>query len=108
MADELLKVIRTFDPAFELKYNKFYIGLANNGEPDNFAIFRAKKNNLTLEVRLPQADGTTKQLEDAGLDLMGYDTRWGRYRLRLSRDDVTSKKATLTTALMSAYEASKA
>ena len=29
MADELLEIARQFDPSLELKYNKFYIGLAN-------------------------------------------------------------------------------
>jgi len=108
MADELLKVIHTFDPSIELKYNKFYIGLAKGGEPDNFVIFRAKKNNLRLEVRLPQTDEQTKELEDAGLDLMDYDSRWGRYRLRLSREEMNSKKATITAVLKAAYDASKA
>jgi hypothetical protein len=30
--DEMLKAIQTFAPGMELKYNKFYIGLAENGE----------------------------------------------------------------------------
>lgn len=107
MADELLKIIRTFDPSIELKYNKFYIGLAKGGEPDNFVIFRAKKNNLRLEVRLPQTEEQTKELEDAGLDLMDYDSRWGRYRVRLSRDELNAKKATLATVLKAAHDASK-
>ena len=50
-------------------------------QPDNFAVFRAKKNNLRLEVRLPLSDETTKKLEAAGVDLMDYDNRWGRYRI---------------------------
>ena len=40
MADELLEVIQRFDPGFEFKYNKFYIGLAKNERPNNFASFR--------------------------------------------------------------------
>ena len=33
MADQALEIARTFDPSLELKYNKFYIGLARNGQP---------------------------------------------------------------------------
>lgn len=32
--DELLKVLRSFDPKLDLKYNKFYIGLAKGGHPN--------------------------------------------------------------------------
>ena len=42
LADELLKIVKGFDPAFDLKFNKFYIGLARNGQPNNFAIFEPK------------------------------------------------------------------
>ena len=31
MADEILKLIHGFDSTYELKYNKFYIGMARNG-----------------------------------------------------------------------------
>jgi hypothetical protein len=31
MTDELFDIIKKFDPALELKYNEFYIGLAKNG-----------------------------------------------------------------------------
>jgi hypothetical protein len=108
MADELLRLIHAFDPSYELKYNKFYIGLARNGQPDNFVIFRAKKNNLRLEVRLPQSEATTKMLEAAGVDLMDYDSRWGRYRIRLSPADVQDRKDCVTEVLKQAYDVNEA
>ncbi len=49
MADELLAILKTLDPKLELKYNKFYIGLARDGQPNNFVIFRPKKNALRIE-----------------------------------------------------------
>lgn len=36
LADTLLDHIHTFAPDIELKYNKFYIGLAREGQPNNF------------------------------------------------------------------------
>ncbi len=104
LADELLKLIKGFDPTYELKYNKFYIGLARNGQPDNFAVFRAKKKDIRLEVRLPLSDETTKNLEGAGVDLMDYDSRWKRYRIRLSPADVVDRKQFLTDVLKQAYD----
>lgn len=35
MADEFLEIIRGFDPALELKYNKYYVGLVKQGWPNN-------------------------------------------------------------------------
>lgn len=56
LADDMLEIIKEFNPAFELNYNKFYIGLTHNGQSNNFAIFRPKKSFLRLEVRLKKSD----------------------------------------------------
>ena len=88
MADEVLKLVAEFAPGLELKFNKFYIGLATNGIPNNFLIFRPQKSALRLEVRLPPSSETEAMLETAGLDVMDYDKRWGRYRLRLNKGEV--------------------
>jgi len=105
MADKLLEMIHTFDPNVELKYNKFYIGLAKDGKPSNFVVFRAKKNNLRAEVRLPPSDETTQELEQAGLDLMDYDKRWGRYRIRLAPADLKTHAELLAGILKRAHNA---
>jgi hypothetical protein len=106
LTDELFGIIKSFDPELELKYNKFYIGLATNGQPSNFVIFRPKKDWLRMEVRLERTDETLKMLEEAGLDLMDYDARWGRYRIRLTKDDVQKHKQFLTELLKRTYEQS--
>jgi hypothetical protein len=88
IADELLELARVHDKALELKYNKFYIGLAKAGQPSNFMIFRPKKGFLRFEPRLQSTPETQEFLESADLDVMDYDGRWGRYRLRLQPGDV--------------------
>ena len=104
MADELLEIIKTFDKELELKYNKFYIGLAKNGQPNNFTVFRPQKNSLRLEPRLKREDEMEEKLEAAGLDVMDYDKKWGRYRIRLSKGDIKKHSEFLTSLLRSAYE----
>lgn len=103
MADELLEIIKSFDEEIELRYNKFYIGLAKNGQPNNFVIFRPQKNSLRLEPRLKRADEIEEKLEAAGLDVMDYDKRGGRYRIRLSKGDIKKHSEFLTNLLRSAY-----
>ena len=102
IADELLEAIREFAPDLELKYNKFYIGLARQGQPDNFVVFRPKKMHLNFEPRLKQADEIDKKLEEAGLDLLEYDRRWGRYRVRLAKGDVKKHRELLAELMKSA------
>jgi len=103
IADELLNMISEFVPGYELKYNKFYIGLAKDEQPDNFAIFRARKSSLNMELRLKQSDEIEKMLEEAGLDLMNYDKKWGRYRIKLSKQEVNKHKELITNLLKMAY-----
>ena len=96
MADELLEVVKTLDPALDLKYNKFYIGLAKAGQPRNFVILRPKKGFLRFEPRLKSTPETQAFLESAELDVMDYDSRWGRYRIRLQPGDVEKYRKVLT------------
>ena len=103
MADEVLKLVAEFAPGLELKYNKFYIGLATNGVPNNFLIFRPQKSALRLEVRLPPSSETEAMLETAGLDVMDYDKRWGRYRLRLGKGEVAKFTVVLSDLSQQAF-----
>ena len=104
MADDLLEIVKTFDPHLEHKYNKFYIGLAKDGQPSNFAIFRPQKNGLRFELRLGRSDEIEAQLEEAGLDVMEYHQKTGRYRIRLSKGGVKEHSDLLRQVLKSAYD----
>ncbi|OQA36721.1 MAG: hypothetical protein BWY53_00345 [Parcubacteria group bacterium ADurb.Bin326] len=103
LADELVGLINEFTSGYELKYNKFYIGLAKDGQPDNFVIFRPKKSNTTMEIRLEQGIETDKLIEDAGLDLMEYDNKWNRYRIRISKQDLLKNKELIVNLLKMSY-----
>ena len=88
IADDILNIITEISPGYELKYNKFYIGLAKDGHPDNFVTLRAKKSFLRMEIKLENSEKYEKEIEDHGLDLMDYDKRNGRYRIKLSSQDI--------------------
>ncbi len=106
MADQLLEIARAHDPTLELKYNKFYIGLAKNGMPCNFIVFRPKRGFIRFEPRLKNTPETQERLESAGLDVMDYDARWGRYRIRLQPGSIEKNKEILTQVIAEAYAAS--
>jgi predicted transport protein len=107
MADELLAVINEFSGGYELKYNKFYIGLAKDGQPKNFVVFRPRKSGITLEIKIPYSEEVQKKIEENGLDDMGYLKRWGVYRLRLNKEDIKNKAEILKELFHQAYENSK-
>ncbi len=105
MADQLLDIIRSHDPALELKYNKFYIGLAKNGQACNFIILRPKKGFIWLEPRIRCTPPMDERLESAGLDEM-YDNRAHRYRIRLQPGQVEKHREVLKEIVAEAYGAS--
>ncbi|RJP29441.1 MAG: hypothetical protein C4527_11065 [Candidatus Omnitrophota bacterium] len=107
MLDQLLEVVKTFDPALELNYNKFHIGLAKSGHPCNFIVFYPKKNFLRFEPRLKNSPETQNRLESAGLDILGYNNTGGHYRIRLQPGDVEKKREILTEVISQAYTASR-
>ena len=106
LVDELYEIAKTHDPALELKYNKFYIGLAKDSVPNNFVIFRPKKGFLRIEPRLKNSPETQERLESAGLVVMDYDSRWGRYRIKLQPGDIEKHEGILTEVIAEAYAVS--
>jgi hypothetical protein len=104
-ADQMLQRIRSFAEGYELKYNKHYIGLAKDGQANNFVVFKPRKDAMHLELKLEKAEETTNRLEEAGLELLEYNRRNGRYRIRLSTKDIEKHGPLLTDLMREAYQA---
>ncbi len=104
MADDMLEIIKSFTTGFELKYNKFYIGLAKEGHPNNFAIFRPRKKDLNIEIKLSHSDEIQSKIDEAGLDNMGYDTHWGNYRIRVAKNEIKQKPEIFKFLLETAFK----
>ena len=102
MADEMLGWLHELDPGLELKYNKFYIGLAKDGRPNNFVSFRPQKDWLRVDIKLERSDETQAQLDASGLDVMDYEVRWGQYRIRVGKADLTKHKDLLVSLMAKA------
>lgn len=102
MADKLLQLVQTLNGDFEFKYNKFYIGLAKNGQPNNFVLFKPKKNYLTVEAKLKRSEEIEQKLENAGLDLMEYN--WGRYRIRIKPGEEKKHAELLSQLFLESYK----
>ena len=107
LVDEVIKIIHQFDKEIEPKYNKFYIGLAKTGIPNNFISFKPKKQWMNLEIRLDEDEGLSEELDNKGID-NEYLSRWGKYRIRLRPGEVQEHREILSKIIMLAYEASDA
>jgi len=104
LVDELLDIIHTFEPRLELKYNKFYIGLAKNGQPNNFVIFRPKKKFVRFEIRLPQEEEIENKIQESGLDYMSYNIRNSRFIIKLNKTDLAKHRDILIDLMKASYE----
>ncbi|WP_432487038.1 hypothetical protein [Kineococcus sp. SYSU DK018] len=103
IVDALMHMVKERDQSLTLKYNKYYIGLTRDGVPDNFVAFRPRKEYVVVELRIPRSDELTAQFEQAGVDLLDYQVRWGRYRLRLTSNDLAQHGELLRNAIGKAH-----
>ena len=95
LADQLLDLLRKFDPTLTLKYNKFYIGLAKNGQAFNFVSFKPMKSHIIFRLQLPQTDELDNKMDEAGFEKLTDNGHWGHYQLRLTEEDIKSKSEIL-------------
>jgi hypothetical protein len=104
MAEDVLEIAKEFDPSLELKYNKFYIGTAKDGQGFNIVVARPKKKHVNVEIKLPRSDDVDQRLDDAGIETLEYAKRWGAYRLSLDGDDIAHARSLLRDLIKLAYE----
>ena len=71
---------------------------------NNFAIFRPKKSFTRIELKLPKSPEIDEIIERSELDDMGYESRWGNYRIRLNKGDIKKNEEILKDLLIKAEE----
>ena len=82
---------RDFISGYELKYNKFYIGMAKDGSARNFLTFRPKKNWLYITFKGNEDVESLKKAEEFGLELT-YKAVWNEYTLKLVNNNQYQKQ----------------
>jgi hypothetical protein len=103
LADRLLEVAQEADPSVTLNYNKHYIGLYSNGRAKNFMNLQPRRSGgLIASFRLPYSDAKQEELEKHGFDVVSYDVRWKRYRLRLTKADIRERRDELVSLAIEA------
>ena len=82
VVDSIFDELGQYTTGYELKYNKFYVGLAKDGIAKNFISFRPKKSFLYFIFKTNESPELSQKLEEAGLDA-SYDSRWRQYKVKL-------------------------
>ncbi len=100
-----LEIIRKAGIEISPNYNKRYIGLQVDGIARNFVVFKPKKRDFTVVAFKIRRDETlTEELEEAGLTILAYNQKFGQYRVRLTKRDVSNHEGLLTRLVKKAHE----
>ena len=108
-ADRVLELIQatTQDPTLELKYNKYYIGLAHSGVANNFITMKPRKSGMVIQFKIQRTDELTKEIEE-NLEFQSYDVQWGLYNVSLSEEDFAKNKDFISLLIRKAAKLSDA
>lgn len=101
MMDRVASWLKEIDGRIELKYNKFYVGLARDGIVNNFVSMKPKKTLFNLLIRIPRSEEIDRELEDNGL-VFDYDS--SNYRITFSKEDIQKYQELITKHMRKAYE----
>lgn len=106
IVDLLFETLKSIDSNLSLNYMKNYIGLMINKRANNFVVFHPKKRWVRVGVRLERSNEIQAKLDEAELDLMEYDHAWGKYRIRMTKDDAQKHESLTRELFKSSYEQS--
>lgn len=88
--DDLVALINEVVQGIEPRYNKHFIGLTHNDQPNHFVIFGPRKSPYVLtEFKVREDEETITHLNDSGLK---YDTKSGKYRVWVYQNDVSEHR----------------
>lgn len=96
VTDELFQIVQLIDSTVALKYNKGYIGVARNGIATNFVSFRPRKSHVVLELKIPSNEELNDRVKEAGIEVLAYKPRSGRYCIQVTDDELAANRDLLT------------
>lgn len=93
LTDRVFELVKEIDPDVEMKYNKYYIGIAVNGRATNFVSFHPRKTRVNLQIVLDRSEEFIDELETLGIDSLPY--KWGKYRPSFNTDPTDEQRELL-------------
>ncbi|MBR3153036.1 MAG: hypothetical protein IKF52_05525 [Clostridia bacterium] len=81
--DEIFKDLGELVEGYELKYNKFYVGLSKDGYVRNFISFQPKKSFIYVTFKGNEDNEKIRRIEESGIEF-SYESRWRQYKIRIN------------------------
>lgn len=103
--DHLLRLVCEISPGAELKFNKHYVGLAFDGQVRNFVSFVPRKSYVLTHFKIRQNENVTNSLDESGLAVVPYDSRFGQYRVRVRKSDLEEHRNLILNLIGEAHDA---
>ena len=80
--DEVFKNLGGLVSDYEVKYNKYYIGLSKSGRARNFVWFKPKKNYMYICTKSNELTEIANEIDKADIEI-SYRPQWREYYVRL-------------------------
>lgn len=103
LVDSVLSISNEIIPGFQLKYNKYYVGMSKDGISKNFISFYPRKTSIILIIKYENNPEFDDLLKETDIDILSYDKQWNQYRLRLNESDIIKYKDLLLKLIGKAY-----
>ncbi|MBR4720700.1 MAG: hypothetical protein IK057_02935 [Clostridia bacterium] len=97
--DEIFSDLGDLAEGYELKYNKFYIGISKEGLVKNFIAFKPKKNYLYFIAKGTEDSEKIDKIENANLEV-SYVSNWKEYQIRINNIEEYRKNRELIRELV--------
>lgn len=93
LTDKIFEKLNGVTEGYNLKYNKYYIGLEQNSMANNFISFKPRKSTVIMNFRVEKTEELDAILENSDIDLLSYENQWKQYRFRLTDNDLKSENS---------------
>lgn len=102
--DQLHALVESFAPGFELKYNKFFIGLYKEGRAQNFLAFKPQRAGIRIELKMELDVTSIQKLEDVGIEVMPYAQYWSVHPIRVTEAQIKEHRNLLIEIFQKSFD----
>ena len=104
LADQMLEIVHSFDPNYELNYNKYYIGLKKNGRVNNFIHIHIQTTLTNLRLKFEMDEEIEQILLNESNKANPYNSRWKEQTIKINNGDIEKNKEAFTILFKKAYD----
>ena len=101
LADEMLGIVNEVTGrGLSLKYNKSYIGMAKDGIPENYVVFRTSRRRVLAEFQVKRTEEVSALVQGAGIQDYYYYAHNGQLVIPLDNQAAVAKHRALISNLI--------